>query len=197
MTQEANLAVLGTNVDTAGDVSLTTGVAGTLPVANGGTGLTALGPAFSAYQSNTLPISQNTLTLVPFNTKSGSYPSFDTATCYNNTGSTVTLNGISVPAYAFAPNVAGYYQINALISFYYPASNSYNYIYLYKNTSIVYIANGGGFGSPVEISLPVSFVMYMNGTSDYITMRAFTSSASTTLDGGGYNYFQAFLARTT
>ena len=38
MTQAANLAALGTNVDTAGDVSLTTGVTGTLPKANLPTG---------------------------------------------------------------------------------------------------------------------------------------------------------------
>ena len=33
--------------------------------------------------------------------------------CYNNTGSTVTLNSLSVPAYAWFPNEAGKYLITA------------------------------------------------------------------------------------
>ena len=32
---------------------------------------------------------------------------FDQGGCYNNTGSTVTLNGLSAPAYSFCPNKAG------------------------------------------------------------------------------------------
>jgi len=41
MTQASNLAKGGSNFDSAGDLSLTTGVTGTLPVANGGTGTTS------------------------------------------------------------------------------------------------------------------------------------------------------------
>ena len=40
---------------------------------------------------------------------------FDNGGCYNHTSSTVTLNGISVPDFRFAPNVAGlYYFIGAV-----------------------------------------------------------------------------------
>jgi hypothetical protein len=42
MTQALNLGLLGNNVNTSGQVSLTAGVAGTLPVGNGGTGATTL-----------------------------------------------------------------------------------------------------------------------------------------------------------
>jgi len=38
MTQALNMALLGNNVNTTGQVSLTAGVSGVLPVANGGTG---------------------------------------------------------------------------------------------------------------------------------------------------------------
>jgi hypothetical protein len=41
MTQANNLAIGGANFDSAGKLSLTTGVTGTLPVANGGTGATS------------------------------------------------------------------------------------------------------------------------------------------------------------
>jgi len=40
MTQASNLAKGGSNFNTTGNLSLTTGVTGTLPVANGGTGAT-------------------------------------------------------------------------------------------------------------------------------------------------------------
>jgi hypothetical protein len=58
----------------------------------------------------------------------------NTAGCFNNTGSTVTLNGLSVPAYAFCPNVAGYYQVNL-------ATNSNSTVtkvgvLVYKNSAI-------------------------------------------------------------
>lgn len=42
MTQALNMALLGNNVNTSGQVSLTAGVSGTLPVANGGTGASTL-----------------------------------------------------------------------------------------------------------------------------------------------------------
>lgn len=42
MTQALNLGLLGNNVNTSGQVSLTAGVSGTLPVANGGIGTTTL-----------------------------------------------------------------------------------------------------------------------------------------------------------
>jgi hypothetical protein len=42
MTQALNLGLLGNNVNTSGQVSLTAGVSGTLPLANGGIGTTTL-----------------------------------------------------------------------------------------------------------------------------------------------------------
>jgi len=42
MTQALNLGLLGNNVNTSGQVSLTAGVSGTLPMANGGLGTTTL-----------------------------------------------------------------------------------------------------------------------------------------------------------
>ena len=65
-------------------------------------------PAFRAgLTSDQGNIANNTLTVIQINSKD-----FDTGVCYNNTGSTVTLNGISTPAYSFAPNIAGKYFFN-------------------------------------------------------------------------------------
>ena len=69
-------------------------------------------PAFSAYQGTTQSVSASTPTNMTISIKE-----FDTATAFNNTASTVTLNGLSVPAYAFMPPVAGYYQVNGQVAF--------------------------------------------------------------------------------
>ena len=69
MTQALNLALLGNNVNTSGQVSLTAGVSGTLPVGNGGTGATTLaannvllGNGTSALQAVAPSTSGNVLT---------------------------------------------------------------------------------------------------------------------------------------
>jgi hypothetical protein len=43
MTQAFNLSQLGNNINSSGQVSLTSGITGTLPIANGGTALTSAG----------------------------------------------------------------------------------------------------------------------------------------------------------
>src|SRR6056300_498996 len=55
-------------------------------------------PAFSAQLSADQTVSSATFTKVEIDSET-----FDSDGCYNNTGSTVTLNGISVPSYSFAP----------------------------------------------------------------------------------------------
>jgi len=121
-------------------------------------------PAFSAYQSGSQSITATVQTNTVFNTKT-----FDTGSCFNNTGSTVTLNGISTPAYAFAPNVAGYYQINTTVSNLY-ALAGYTNISIYKNGSAY--ANGL-FATAISTATAYgsacgSTVIYFNGTSDYV-----------------------------
>ena len=66
------------------------------------------GPAFGAWLSANQSVTSTVGTTLACNTEE-----YDTGGCYNNTGSTVTLNGLSVPAYSFCPNVAGYYTVNA------------------------------------------------------------------------------------
>jgi hypothetical protein len=62
-----------------------------------------LPPIFSAYVGTAQSISSGTYTKLAC-----SVEEFDTGSRYNNTGSTVG----GIPAYAFLPNVAGYYQFN-------------------------------------------------------------------------------------
>ena len=58
-------------------------------------------PAFEASLSANSVGSDDTFQILSCNTET-----FDVGGCYNNTGSTVTLNGISVPQYGWAPNEA-------------------------------------------------------------------------------------------
>jgi hypothetical protein len=52
MTQAFNLSQFANNVNTSGQASLTTAVTGTLPVANGGTGITSAGSNGNVLTSN-------------------------------------------------------------------------------------------------------------------------------------------------
>ena len=109
---------------------------------------------------------------------------FDTNTCFNNTGSTATLNGLSVPAYSFCPNVAGYYQLNGTI--------------IAQGTITRYILsfykNGNQFSRPVDISQSLSYIyysgsdlIYLNGTGDYVNLQAY-------LVGSGLSVYTPTLA---
>jgi len=149
-------------------------------------------PAFSAY----LATSNQSVTSSTWTALSAQTKEFDTATAYNNTGSTTTLNGISVPAYSFAPNVAGYYQVNGEINATCTAGSQMN-IAVYKNGSEFkrgFAIVGGAFS---QYCLPVSALIYMNGTSDYITLYGVIVGTSPVYVSGtgAWSYFQAVLAR--
>jgi hypothetical protein len=147
--------------DTSGAVTLTVpAVAGTrtatLPAATGTVMVSGNMPAFAAYIS-TQSISADTLTKMAYDNKF-----FDTASCYNNTGSTVG----GIPAYSFLPNVAGYYQVSMSCYFSGYAATGFVGISIGKNGTTycevqrVNIASGviGGAG-----------LVYLNGTTDYLS----------------------------
>ena len=154
-----------------------------------GSGVAGNGPAFSAYASSGTSCSNNASTVIAYATKI-----LDTGTCYNNTGSTATLNGISVPAYSFAPNVAGWYQITGAANSNNAPGNS-NVIMVFKN------ASGYSYGSCVPATGSVGFwcvssLVFLNGTSDYVSIRVFQNSGSTiTTNNDTANVFSAALMR--
>ena len=163
----SNVATLSISGATSGAVTLAVpAVAGTNTVtiaAQTGT-LNAAGPAFSASATGTQSFGSVAVQM-QYNTKN-----FDTNTCYNNTASTTTLNGISVPAYSFAPNVAGYYQINwTLIISAVPAGGTQElFSLLYRNGSnwvwgSDFTTSSGHFNASSGAAL-----VYLNGTSDYV-----------------------------
>lgn len=146
-------------------------------------GVAGNGPAFSAYQSSSQSISQNTQTKVTLDTED-----FDTN---NNFASS-----------RFTPTVAGYYQIQGNFKY---ASNTSTFLQsvanvtLYKNG----IAYKGGtqntLGGAAYTAFSVSCVVYLNGTTDYVelyTAHNYSSPInSQPADNGNTVHFSGALVR--
>lgn len=127
------------------------------------------GPGFRAVLSADSTLSSSG-TKIPFNTET-----WDLGNCYNNTGSTVTLNGKSVPAYSFLPTTAGYYQVNAEVML--SKLTTGVFMNIEKNAA-TYAQIGRGDETGVG-NIQINDVVYLNGTSDYISIKAAaTASAS-------------------
>ena len=147
--------------------------AGTVNQAALATGVAGTGPAFSAYTSaNQTGISNSTWTKVTLNAKE-----FDTN---NNFDSTTN--------YRFTPTVAGYYEINATISFNATVTNpTFCRVGIYKNGSLykaAYIA-----GSTLDrIITGTSTLIYFNGSTDYVELYGFVLGSNGGLFDGGTPY---------
>jgi hypothetical protein len=92
------------------------------------------------------------------------------------------LNGLSVPAYSFCPNVAGYYTINAGYQLGGVSSFSRALINCSKNgSSYKRLIDMGA----VSYVLAGTTVIYLNGTGDYVNVYGYISaSGSLTFNGG-------------
>jgi len=136
-------------------------------------------PAFRARLTTETNHSGGT-SLVPLNTKD-----FDFGGCFNATSSLATLNGISVPAYSFLPNVAGTYCFS-----YTATSNSTNSgtitsmsARLYKNTTVI----SSFYSDPKDtdpehiLSGSGTTIISMNGTSDYVQLKMQMAASAGTI----------------
>jgi hypothetical protein len=135
-----------------------------------------LAPAFSAWQSVSQSIPNATVTKVTFTTEE-----FDTN---NNFASS-----------RFTPTVAGYYQINANLAYFFSSGVATTQIF--KNGSLI---KYGTFGTGTAIGLAqgVSAIIYMNGTTDYLEIYSYQlSGASADLNANIYaSYFNGALVRS-
>jgi hypothetical protein len=146
------------------------------------------GPAFSAYQSTQQStITANVSTLVQFQTEE-----FDTNGCFNNTGSTVTLNGVSAPQYSFAPNVAGYYRIGGGVSV--ASSVAYITVDMFKNGSV--FKRVMNTNNSTVVSITGSALIYLNGTSDYAQLYCTQGANQQLVNSSTQTYFQAEMVRS-
>jgi hypothetical protein len=162
----------------------------TLPAASGEVMVSGNQPAFSAFANASTTLSNATFTLIAYQSEE-----FDTANCYNNTASTVTLNGLSVPAYAFCPNVAGYYQINQFVRI--GGTSGVQANFLYKNGSMWKDLLETSTATANDIGYTTSILIYLNGTGDYVQSYAYQASGSSkgTVAGQIFSSFQGFMVR--
>jgi len=142
------------------------------------------GPAFSATLPSTQSITSTTWTKVQLSTET-----FDTASCFNNTGSTVG----GIPAYAFLPNVAGYYQING--SVYGQATSTQNIqASIYKNGAQYSWAVSAPQGL-ANATPTMATVIYLNGSTDYVELYGFVNGTSPQINGNVATMFSGCLVR--
>jgi hypothetical protein len=171
MTQAANLGALGTGASASG----------VLAVANGGTGATALGPAFYASRVGVPQSpSSSTWTKIVFNSES-----FDTANCFTSS--------------TFTPTVAGYYLVSGCITLGANSGTISNAIVsIYKNGASSQLARPSVGGSNFTTAAPtVTGIIYMNGSTDYLELYGYITGTSPYFDyGDNYTYFQASLIRS-
>jgi hypothetical protein len=136
------------------------------------------GPAFSAYQSTILTLATATFTKILFQTEN-----FDTN---NNFASS-----------RFTPTIAGYYQINATVSFSLTVNNSPCFTLLYKNGSSVLW--GQSLSSTTAYpTASISTTIYMNGSTDYLEVYGYETSGGyvNIIAQNDYTNFSGFLARS-
>tara|TARA_R100001463_G_scaffold97768_1_gene152283 strand:- start:513 stop:1061 length:549 start_codon:yes stop_codon:yes gene_type:complete len=131
-------------------------------------------PAFHAYVSSDQTLSNNTTTVVAFDTET-----FDTDNCYNTS------------THKFTPNVAGKYSFSFCVNLKNTNGVYYMQADLRKNGSNISSARGpvfenasSGDQSLETVPLVQTIIMDMNGSSDYITVTAyFYNNGSGVIDG--------------
>ena len=166
--------------DTSGAITLSApAVAGTntatLPAATGTVMVSGNMPAFEAYIASSQSVNTGSNTLLTFNTKV-----YDTANCFNTS------------TYAFTPNVAGYYQVNAYCAF---GSNSNTAgIYLWKNGS-QFRSGKQGYPATGYPDSNYAGLIYMNGTTDYIQIYCQVGANTATQSSAITTTFNACLVR--
>lgn len=151
-------------------------------------GVAGNGPAFRAYMLNNLTVSNAVDTKIILNTEV-----FDTASCFNNTGSTVG----GIPAYAFLPNVAGYYQITANVGARASSALSYNYIQIRKNGSNTVFSIYPPYSGTDQYGSS-SVLVFLNGTTDYVELFIQLSGTGTltALSGDPVTFLSGCLVRS-
>lgn len=160
-----------------------TGISGvsTVNLANGSVtqnilanGVSTTGPTFFAYPATTQSVGSGTFTKVNLG-----------ATGWN------VLNNFSTANSRFTPTVAGYYQF--IGSVYFPYNGQVEIVLAVAiNGSNLYLND---LITPIGRQCVGTRMVYMNGTTDYAELYAYSSGGGTITADSNINFFQAFLAR--
>ena len=143
-------------------------------------GVPVNGPAFSAFQNATQTIANVTNVKIQFQAEE-----FDTANCFDPTTN-----------FRFTPNVAGYYQLNACVSFAGAlVTSSGNFIMFWKNGSEI---KRGVQSTLNTVGHTVSSVIFLNGSTDFVEVYFFqaTGASQSTNSGASITWFNGALIRS-
>lgn len=142
------------------------------------------GPAFFAYPNSNTTISSGVNTVVANNTEV-----FDTANCYNNTGSTVS----GIPAYSFLPNVPGYYLLTVTCDNEASTLPSRFILNVQQNGNSYRV--GDNFTASPSV-MTGSVLLYFNGTTDYVNMAIYIAATTPRYNGDiSTTRFSGYLVR--
>ena len=174
-----NLLSAGGGTTTLTTASSASNFTVTLPSATGTAMVSGNMPTFSVYCSTAQSIANNTATKIQLNTEL-----FDTNSNFDNATN-----------YRFTPTVTGYYQVCGGIYYSFPSGVAQALIY--KNGALVFTsvapASANGF------LVPVSGLVYMNGSTDYLELYSQQSSGSSQnliASRQDLNYFFGSMVRT-
>ena len=135
------------------------------------------GPAFSAYASSAVTVTNATWTKATLDTEE-----FDTNSNFASN--------------RFTPTVAGYYQLNGNIQFGATTSITRTVINIYKNGasykqgSYLYTVNANASQANT-----VSSLVYANGTTDYFELYGYFEGTGTLTQGSIATYFNGAMAK--
>jgi hypothetical protein len=174
-------AAAGANSDITSLTALTPGgiPAATITQSTLASNVAGTGPAFSAY----LPTANQTLTAGSDTVVACSAKEFDTNTNYNTS------------TYRFTPTVAGYYLISGRVFLGDSTGTvSRSIVSIYKNGVVA--KSGDDVGDANGYGLSISALIFMNGTTDYVDLRALcVCTTAIARFGSGVTYFQGVLVR--
>ncbi len=179
-------SVLNAIPATASSVSTTYLADASVTQAKLAAGVAGNGPAFKVYRgtSNQTGLTSGSNNLIQFNAVS-----FD------------TTNGWNAGSYTWTPNVAGYYYFTAAADM--AVTSGYAGVFslnIYKNgTSAAVVGSIWGASTTLtEFAPSGSALIYMNGTTDYVSVYAYISGTSPLIyygNSANWTYFTGFLAR--
>ena len=136
------------------------------------------GPAVSAWVSTTQSVAGSRYTKVQFRSKE-----FDTANCFDN-----------VTNFRFTPNVAGYYQVSATLRF--TTLNLGEWVAIIYKNGVAYKSGSAVYLSSASIGQShVSALVYLNGSSDYLEVFAYSDATMSILANQAASFFQAVMVR--
>jgi hypothetical protein len=163
-------------------ISGTNGISGvsTVNLANGSVtqnilanGVAGTGPAFSAYQTAAQTLAINTYTKLSMNVEE-----YDTANCYDTS------------LYRFTPNVAGYYLVTGTYEI--TTAQSVHLLTLYKNG---FAYKRLEYKSGLSNGAAGSAYVYLNGTTDYVELYAYTNQTNAVDLNSLTTWWQAAMVR--